>query len=595
MKHGTLFRRLILLVIMAILIVAAIVGVAFMRIAGPVFTRVRADEILTRAQSVVSYYQQYLEGEIQLRAMQDAIKVSGTFSNAQLQIFDARGELQIWTMDRSPDFFYQANSPQMQAITLPVAIEAMQTMQSATRTVSEKTRKLEYIVVATPVITNGTVTGAVVLLSSMRVVQSPLQRLYLLLGLSCLIALLIMLLPLYYFLRRMVDPLQQMNTVALSMAQGNFSLRADESTSGEIGELANSINHLATQLGKTMQALLLERNRLQLLVDGLAEGILALDETGGFLHTNPSIYRLFDIEIDEQRLRQAMDACDVMLMQDIQAVAETGQPLSRNVKRDGSVLRVTATPLYDEANICRGVVALFRDITESERLEQTRRDYVANVSHELRTPLSAVRGLAEALSDGMIKTPEDQSRYYGYILRECMRLSRLIEDLLELSRLQSGTIALQKKVVELPQLLEDIRMRYATLSYDLGIGFMVTSDSMCPPVYSNPDRIEQVLVILLDNAFKFTEEGGLVKVYTTHDETNVTVYVEDNGAGIQKEDLPHVFERFYKAEKSHSGGGTGLGLSIAREVMTLMGETISVKSEPGMGTTFSFTLKRASA
>ena len=123
-----------------------------------------------------------------------------------------------------------------------------------------------------------------------------------------------------------------------------------------------------------------------------------------------------------------------------------------NVGRDNFILRVIATPINDEQNVCRGAVALFHDITESERLEQTRRDYVANVSHELRTPLSAVRSLTETLQDGLIKTPQDQNRYYGYILRECMRLTRLVEDLLELSRLQSGSVALQKGNVDLPQL-----------------------------------------------------------------------------------------------------------------------------------------------
>lgn len=591
-KRGTLFRRLLLLQVMTILIVAVVVGTAFMRISGPAFTRVRADEVVPRAQAVATYYQQYADGLLSLRDMQSAISVSGTLSNSQLQIFNNEGDLVIFSLDKGSDFFYRADSPEMQGVTLPVAMEAMATRQSTTRTVREGTRDIEYMVVAVPVMDGNRVTGAVVLTSSMRIVQSPLERLYAILGISCLIAFFVMLIPLYYFLKRMVKPLQQMNTVALSMAQGNFSLRADENTKGEVGELAHSINHLATQLGSTLEALMLERNRLQLTIDGLAEGILALDENGALLHTNPTLYELLNIPANQMQLLHAMESMEGSPLQDIKDVAQTGQPVTRNVAINGAIVRIIATPIYDEAKTCRGVVALFHDITESERLEQTRRDYVANVSHELRTPLSAVRGLAEALNDGLIKTQEDRSRYYGYILRECMRLGRLIEDLLELSRLQGGKVALQKATVDLAQLLGDIRMRYATLGYDLGIHFEVDCPQ-CPQVYSNADRIEQVLVILLDNAFKFTEEGGTVKVYTTFDDKKVTVYVSDNGAGIGKEDLPHVFERFYKAEKSHSGGGTGLGLSIAREVLTLMGETIVVTSELGKGTTFRFTLQRA--
>ena len=593
MKRKTLFIRLLLLLIMAILIVGAIIGVAFIRLSTPMFTKSKAGEIQPKAEAVVQYYQQYVAGSLSLREMQAAISVSGTLSKAQLHIYDTSGNLLIYSLDKNEEFMFRADSPEMRNVTLPVAMEAMQAGRSTYKTVKETTLDIDYMVVAAPVVTDDVVSGAVVLTSAMVTLQTPLQGLYRVLLFSCLAAFFIMLLPLSFFLRRMVKPLQQMNTVALSMAQGDFTRRADESTQGEIGELAHSINHLAEQLGHTVQALMLERNRLQHMLDGLAEGILALDEQGNILRTNPALYQLFGIERDEHELQQAMDAFDGNLMEDICSVAQGGQPLTRNVGQGNFILRVIATPINDEQNVCRGAVALFHDITESERLEQTRRDYVANVSHELRTPLSAVRSLTETLQDGLIKTPQDQNRYYGYILRECMRLTRLVEDLLELSRLQSGSVALKKGIVALPPLLEDIRIRYAAISEDLGIQLSVEYQASCPTVYSNADRITQVLVILLDNAFKFTAEGGHVSLHTTHDENEVIVYVKDDGAGIGKEDLPHVFERFYKAEKAHSGGGTGLGLSIAREVLTLMGETIHIQSKPGEGTTIHFTLHRA--
>jgi signal transduction histidine kinase len=460
-----------------------------------------------------------------------------------------------------------------------------------TRKTTDSSRRFEYMVVASPVVQDTAVTGCVVLISPMDVVRYPLRRLYWVLLASCIVAIVLMLIPLSYFLQRMVKPLAQMNVVALSMAKGDFSQRADESTRGEIGELAHSVNHLAEQLGQTVQALMLERNRLHHMLNGLSDGILALDEDGDLLHTNPALFSLFDMN----RLSDVVGSIDPALLADIKAVAESGTPLLRDIGSGSRILHMIATPIIDDKGIRRGVVTLFHDITESERLEQTRREYVANVSHELRTPLSAVRGLAEALSDGLITTSEDRNRYYGHILRECMRLSRLIEDLLELSRLQSGNIALKKQKVDLPQLLTDIRTRYETLSDDLGIGFAVDCTQACPAVLANADRIAQVLVILLDNAFKFTDEGGQVTVRVVCGEQKVTVCVEDNGSGIEKEDLPHVFERFYKAEKAHSGNGTGLGLSIANEVITLMGETIWATSEPNAGSTFCFTLQRADA
>ena len=215
---------------------------------------------------------------------------------------------------------------------------------------------------------------------------------------------------------------------------------------------------------------------------------------------------------------------------------------------------------------------------------------MANVSHELRTPLSAVRGLTEALSDGLIKTEEDRARYYGYILHECLRLSRLIDDLLELSRLQSGTEAMEPAKLNVTELIKEMPMRYETLAEEKGIEFTTDLMENCPYTWANADRVEQILTILLDNAFKFTPPEGRVWIETQVQNQKILVRVKNSGDGIQPEDLPHVFERFYKADKAHTGGGTGLGLSIASEILQRMEESISVSSVPGQTTTFSFTL-----
>ena len=222
--------------------------------------------------------------------------------------------------------------------------------------------------------------------------------------------------------------------------------------------------------------------------------------------------------------------------------------------------------------------------------EKMKNDFISSVSHELRTPLSAVRGLTEALSDGLIKTEEDRARYYGYILHECLRLSRLIDDLLELSRLQSGTEAMEPAKLNVTELIEEMPMRYETLAEEKGIEFTTDLMENCPYTWANADRVEQILTILLDNAFKFTPPEGRVWIETQVQNQKILVRVKNSGDGIQPEDLPHVFERFYKADKAHTGGGTGLGLSIASEILQRMEESISVSSVPGQTTTFSFTL-----
>lgn len=239
-----------------------------------------------------------------------------------------------------------------------------------------------------------------------------------------------------------------------------------------------------------------------------------------------------------------------------------------------------------------GAVALMRDVTESERLEQTRKDYVANVSHELRTPVSSLLTLAETLQDGMIKDEEGRQRYYGYMIREAHRLSNLINDLLELSRLQSGNVAFKSRKVNMEDMLYDIGDRFGLMSENQGVRFALEGAEDCPAAYTNADRVEQIAFVLLENALKFTPEGGVITLKADWDERKIYLSVQDTGCGISPDDLPHLFERFYKVDKAHSGGGTGLGLSIASEIQALMGEEIWADSVEGEGSVFRFTVQR---
>jgi signal transduction histidine kinase len=194
----------------------------------------------------------------------------------------------------------------------------------------------------------------------------------------------------------------------------------------------------------------------------------------------------------------------------------------------------------------------------------------------------------------MIRTEEARQRYYDIILRETMRLSRLIDDLMELSRLQSGKISIDKQIMPLSEMILDLSEKYSATAEDRGQKFNLLFDANdCPQVFSNPDRVEQVLVILLDNAMKYTPEGGEIFLNARWNETHVVLSVRDTGIGISESDLPYVFDRFYKADKSRTGSsGSGLGLSIAREMLRWMGEEIFVTSEKDKGSEFSFTLKR---
>ncbi|MBQ8972024.1 MAG: HAMP domain-containing protein, partial [Clostridia bacterium] len=389
-------------------------------------------------------------------------------------------------------------------------------------------------------------------------------------------------------------PLEELRDVASSVADGNLDLRANEKAPGEIGELGASLNHVSTQLSRNMYQLILERNRLKHMLDGLSEGIVAIDRTGEITHTNPALEKLFTrqkplIHLPDPRMKVIPEQS---VWTDLDSVMASGEKLTRSLDVRDVNLRLTITPIKDELGSIVGAVGLISDVTQMERLERTRREYVSNISHELRTPLTAMRALVEPLKEGMVTQEEDRQRYYDIILREVLRLSRLINDQLELSRLQSGTLAIEKSRVALDDLIYDVCERYRSIASEAGLTLLVPDNlSDCPQVWTNADRVEQLLIILLDNAIKYTEQGS-VSILASWNEERVVLTVKDTGIGIEEADLPYVFDRFYKVDKAHSGKGSGLGLSIASELLRRMGEEIWVTSELGKGTEFNFTLHR---
>jgi signal transduction histidine kinase len=245
------------------------------------------------------------------------------------------------------------------------------------------------------------------------------------------------------------------------------------------------------------------------------------------------------------------------------------------------------------------IIAVFlaRYIRESKRLESMRREYIANISHELKSPIASIKALTETLSDGVSGAggdAETRQRYYGIILSESRRLEKLISEMLELSRLQSGKTALGRQKTDLTQVMRAVNEKYSLLADDIGAK-LVTDPAVfaLPPVMTNADRIHQVLGILLDNALKFIGDDGSIELGAKITKTHVEISVADNGPGIDKKSLPYIFDRFYKSDSAKEKGGSGLGLAIAREIITGLGEKIEAYSEPGAGSRFVFTVRRA--
>ncbi len=408
---------------------------------------------------------------------------------------------------------------------------------------------------------------------------------------------LLLLIPAFYMTRRLIQPLHNIRKVAMSITEGDFTQNVDYNPDkrDEISDLAKSINHMSESLSHSLAALNLERNQLKEIIDGISEGIIAVDSSGNITQTNEVIWELFQRNKDFYSVHELVVSTGLEPL--FQLCLEQGQAVSEHIKLgdDKKIIQASINPIFDHNHNVSAAVGLFRDVTKSTRLEQTRRDYIANVSHELRTPITAMRALIEPLRDGMVKSEEDRQRYYEIILHETLRLSRLIDDMLELSRLQSGTNYIEQGPINLKLFLDNLAPQMQLMTQEKGINFEVDGlDQDLAMIWGNEDRIEQILLTYLDNALKFTPEGGLIILRARPTPKEMFLEIEDNGAGIAAEDIPFVFERFYKADKAHNEAGTGLGLSIAKALAEQLKMTVSVRSSKGEGSVFSLGIQYAS-
>ena len=570
MFKDTILRRIVVIILLSVLLSAVLTTAAFYYSGGRVFSGIKAKELRPRAEYLANITAEYLQGLITKESYERSIGRGFKVWDASMYAYDACGDL----------FAYPANEDS--AVNKDAISGLLQNVLKGESVYSPNTKNHAGVLIGEPVVSRfGNVIGALFLVKPLNELNAAMGSLIYALIISMIASSLIMILPAYLGSRSIVRPIRQMNVTANAMAGGNFTAKAEEEGTDELVQLGRSLNHLSAALSATISDLTLEKNRLHAVINGMGEGIIAIDAEGKIIKTNSAALRLLGGSYADDitalpAYRQAAEDIGCVL---------GGETVSKELKVRDRILRVAITPLTDGGR-GEGAVMLVRDITEASRLEQTRTEYVANVSHELRTPIASIRGLADALNDGLVKKDEDKARYYGYILRESMRLSRLIDDLLELSRLQSGTIAFKKQFISINELIEDVADRYVSAAREKGLNVEIDIGEPYK-VYTNPDRAEQVLVALTDNAIKYGYSGTL---RFSAEKKGDSLYISvSNPGSIADEDIDHVFERFYKADKSHAGQGTGLGLSIVNEVLGLLGERIWVKSENGT-VTFTFTL-----
>jgi two-component system phosphate regulon sensor histidine kinase PhoR len=358
-----------------------------------------------------------------------------------------------------------------------------------------------------------------------------------------------------------------------------------------VGQLTRSFSHMADQIRAQMMSLAEERGRLAAVLDHMADGVLITDESGQVRLINAAATRLLDTS-EERALGRSFTqvAPHHPLIELWKACREQGQEQVEmvEVSRHGLFLQAIITP-FEEAG-AEGYLVILQDLTRVRRLETVRRDFISNISHELRTPLAGLKALVDTLRGGAIKDPSAAKRFLKRMDIEVDTLTQMVEELLELSRIESGQAPLCLAPTSVAELVIPPVDRLRPQAERAGLEITVLLPPELPPVVADPDRARLVLTNLVHNAVKFTPPGGRITVAAQPTEDEVILSVQDTGVGIPADDLPRIFERFYKADRARSGGGTGLGLAIAKHIVQGHGGRIWAESAEGQGSTFHFTL-----
>ncbi len=395
----------------------------------------------------------------------------------------------------------------------------------------------------------------------------------------------------FFMARGISRPLKDLTRTAQIIASGDLSPRVRRYPRHEVGDLGRAFDRMADTLQQKIEDITAAHDRQDGILSAMMEGVMLVDPEGRILLVNQALMRLLDLTRDPVGLTSSEMVRNPDLQDAVGAVL-AGQPYqSREIRTLGSNprhLEVHVARLAGDGPQAGGAVAVFHDISERKRVEKMRRDFVANVSHELRTPLTAIRGSAETLLDGALESPHYAKHFVEMIERHTQRLQRLVEDLLDLARLESGQAPPKKDAVDAAELADAVLATFSDLAAEKGLELTRSLPREGLKLWGDRRQLEQAVLNLMDNAIKYTQSGGKVGLSFRAEEGGSVIAVSDTGPGIDPQHLPRLFERFYRVDKDRSRemGGTGLGLAIVKHIVQAHGGSLEVDSQPGRGSEF---------
>ncbi len=396
----------------------------------------------------------------------------------------------------------------------------------------------------------------------------------------------------YFLSGTITSPIINLTHKAQRFAAGDFETKINVRSHDEIGKLSTTFNHMSQELKTNINALSEEKEKLSSILHYMTDGVMAFDKDGNVLHINKAAARMLSInENDPISFDEFFQPLLGVTVQEIYFKSKS--LINRDFELGGKSLQVffVLSGLHGSLKHQSSIIAVFHDITELQKMEMNRREFVANVSHELKTPLTTVKSYTETLMQADNLPKEMQNNFLQVIVSEADRMNRLVHDLLLLSKLNYST-EVPKEPVDVGLLLSEISRKLHISMEEKNQTLVFSVPENTPKVTGNRDRLEQVFVNIFSNAVKYTDEGGEVSVFAGEMVGYVFVKIRDTGMGIPEKDIPYIFDRFYRVDKARSraAGGTGLGLAIAKEIVEAHGGKISVTSKFEEGTEFTVTL-----
>jgi two-component system sensor histidine kinase VicK len=581
----TVQSKIILMYVLLIIMAMQIIGVYFVKTMEGSFESTFKESLRNRTALLSQYVRQAVadskEGISPIGSSQENLQAVidnfNQMSGAEVQIVDTNNIVLTSSVDE------QAVGQKMTSLEITQALQGFTTEKKVR---DQGVRKLLMVV---PIKDYDSIIGAVYILASMEDIYKNIEQITKIFLVGIGFALVLTVVLGVILANTITKPIKEMTKKIKRMGEGKFDQPVTVIGEDEISQLGKAYNDMLVKLNQALSTNEDEKEKLSSILTNLSDGVIATDERGKVILINRRATQMLGMEGESligKDIAKLVDFEKNKLHHDIDATDEGKEP--------SFLVKLTLSPYRRQGENVLGSIIVIQDVTEQERLESLRREFVANVSHELRTPLTSMKSYVEALDYGAIEDVNLRTRFMNVLRNETERMIRLVSDLLQLSRLDSSREVIHKKLQKIGPLLDDLADRFSFQTQQRGIEIDVILDEALleTKVELDADKMDQVLDNVLSNAVKFTPDNGKITIRAILKASEVEVNVSDTGIGIPQQDLPHIFERFYRVDKARTRnqGGTGLGLSISREIIHAHGGKIEIMSVLGTGTTVRFTL-----